>query len=95
MTDKTKEVLSLCVQNIINEKMPEFENALFVGVTSDMDKDTIYVKMLFNAISLSVDSSVQLICDLLDEAGIIPFNTDEKDLQKRILRLRTENTLES
>ena len=91
MTDKTKEVLSLCVHDIINQNKPQFEDVLFAGVTNGMDKDRIYVKMIMNSISLSVDIAVQLICEILDETGIIPFKTDEKELQKLILRIRTEN----
>lgn len=95
MTDKTKEVLSLCVQDVIKQNMSQFENVLLNGVTPDMDKDTIYVKMIMNSISLSANIAVQFICELLDETGIIPFKTDEKELQKWILRFSTENTPKS
>lgn len=95
MTDKTKEVLSLCVQNIIDERIPDFEDALFAGVTSDMDKDRVYTKMILNSISLSVDIAVQLICELLDTANVVPFTADDKHLQKFLLKLRTENASKS
>ena len=91
MTAKTKELLSLCVQDVVNQNKPQFENILLNGATPDMDKDRLYVKMIMNSISLSVDIAVQLICDLLDETGIIPFKNDEKEIQKRILQIRTEN----
>lgn len=95
MTDKSKELLSLCVQDIIDDSKPQFERVLLNGVTRDMDKDNIYVKMIMNSISLSVDIAVQIICELLDSTGVVPFKSDEKEIQELLLRIRTKNMSKS
>lgn len=91
MTNKAKEVVSEYIQSIVNDAKPQFENILLNGVTSDLTKDEIYVKMIFNSISLSVNLATQIVFDVLDNANVLPIISDEKQLQKLSLRLHTDN----
>ena len=91
MTDKAKQVISEYIQSIVNNAKPQFEDILFNGVTSDLNKDQIYVKMIFNSISLSVNLSTQIVLDVLDNADVLTVISDEKQLQKLSLRLHTDN----
>ena len=82
MTDKAKQLVSLYVQGIVQDSMPQFE---------EMSKDQVYVKMLLNAVTLSTDLATQIILDLLDSTDVLPITSDEKVLQKLALRLHTDN----
>lgn len=90
MSDKAKEFLNLYVQSIINDTSQQFEDALFEGVTKEMDKDRIYAKMILNSISLSVKLSTQIIIDMLDHYEIMKITSDEQLLQKLSLKIRTD-----
>lgn len=90
MSDKAKELLNLYVQSIINDTIPQFEDALFDGVTNEMDRDRIYVKMLINSVSMSVKLTTQIIVDMLDQTGILEITSDEQLLQKLSLKIRTD-----
>ena len=61
------------------------------NVTSDMNKDQIYVNMILNSITLSTDLATQIVLDLLESSGIIDITSDERLLQKLALRLHTDN----
>lgn len=91
MTDKAKELLSVTVQQIVRDNMPQFENILFEGVLPEMDKDRILTKMILNSITLSVDLSTQIICEFLDSADILNFPEDERLLQKLALKIHTDD----
>lgn len=90
MTEKAKQIINVYVQNVVNDSKSQFENILLNGVTPEMSKDEIYVKMFFNSITLSTDLAVQIIIDLLDSANVLSITSDEKALQKTLLRLRTD-----
>ena len=60
------------------------------NVTSDMNKDQIYVNMILNSITLSTDLATQIVLDLLESSGIIDITSDERLLQKLALRLHTD-----
>lgn len=90
MTDKAKKVISLYVQSIVNDNKDIFEDVLFNGVTSDMDKDRIYAKMILNSLSFSTELAVQIILTLLDDADILAVTSDERLLQKLALKLHTD-----
>lgn len=94
MTDKAKELLSLTVQQIVRDNMPQFENILFEGVLPEMDKDHILTKMILNSITLSVDLSTQIICEFLDSSDILNFPEDERLLQKLALKIHTDDLSE-
>ena len=47
MTDKAKELISLYVQSVVQDSNSQFEDILMNNVTSDMNKDQIYVNMIF------------------------------------------------
>lgn len=53
MTDKAKELISLHIQQIINDNSEQIQEALFHEVDSSMDKDRIFAKMILNSISVS------------------------------------------
>lgn len=91
MTDKAKQLVSLYVQGIVQDSMPQFEDILMNNLTSEMSKDQVYVKMLLNAVTLSNDLATQIILDLLDSTDVLPITSDEKVLQKLALRLHTDN----
>lgn len=91
MTDKAKQLVSLYVQGIVQDSMPQFEDILMNNLTSEMSKDQVYVKMLLNAVTLSTDLATQIILDLLDSTDVLPITSDEKVLQKLALRLHTDN----
>ena len=91
MTDKAKQLVSLYVQDVIQDSMPQFEDALMNNVTPEMSKDQVYVKMLLNAVTLSTDHATQIILDLLDSTDVLSITSDEKVLQKLALRLHTDN----
>lgn len=44
MTDKAKQLVSLYVQDVVQDSMPQFEDALMNNVTPEMSKDQVYVK---------------------------------------------------
>lgn len=94
MTDKAKELLSVTVQQIVRDNMPQFENILFEGVLPEMDKDRILTKMILNSITLSVDLSTQIICEFLDSSDILNFPEDERLLQKLALKIHTDDLSE-
>lgn len=91
MTDKAKELVSVYVQSIVRDSDSQFEDAIMNNVTPDMDFNQIYVKMVHNAVTLSVDLSTQIILDLLDYADVLPITSDEKFLQKLALRIHTDS----
>lgn len=91
MTDKAKELLSLYVQSVVQDSNSQFEDILMNNVTSDMNKDQIYVNMILNSITLSTDLATQIVLDLLESSGIIDITSDERLLQKLALRLHTDN----
>ena len=91
MTDKAKELISLYVQSVVQDSNSQFEDILMNNVTSDMNKDQIYVNMILNSITLSTDLATQIVLDLLDSSGIIDITSDERLLQKLALRLHTDN----
>ena len=91
MTDKAKQLVSLYVQDVVQDSMPQFEDALMNNVTPEMSKDQVYVKMILNAVTLSTDLATQIILDLLDSTDVLSITSDEKVLQKLALRLHTEN----
>lgn len=95
MSDKTQELISACVQEIINNSQSQYEDVLFNGVTGDMSFDQVFVKMVYNSIRISVDTSTQIICSLLDSCGVVPFKSDEKEIQKLLLQIRTANLSKS
>lgn len=86
-----KQLVSLYVQGIVQDSMPQFEDILMNNLTSEMSKDQVYVKMLLNAVTLSTDLATQIILDLLDSTDVLPITSDEKVLQKLALRLHTDN----
>lgn len=90
MSDKAKEFLNLYVQSMINDTSQQFEDALFEGITKEMDKDRVYAKMILNNISLSAKLSTQIIIDILDYYEILKITSDEQLLQKLSLKLRTD-----
>lgn len=90
MTDKAKELLSLYVQSVVQDSNSQFEDILMNNVTSDMNKDQIYVNMILNSITLSTDLATQIVLDLLESSGIIDITSDERLLQKLALRLHTD-----
>lgn len=47
MTDKASKFISSYVQSVVNDNKEHFEEILLNGVTSEMDKDRIFVKMIF------------------------------------------------
>lgn len=91
MTDKAKELISLYVQSAVQDSNSQFEDILMNNVTSDMNKDQIYVNMILNSITLSTDLATQIVLDLLESSGIIDITSDERLLQKLALRLHTDN----
>ena len=91
MTDKAKQLVSLYVQDVVQDSMPQFEDALMNNVTPEMSKDQVYVKMILNAVTLSTDLATQIILDLLDSTDVLSITSDEKVLQKLALRLHTDN----
>jgi hypothetical protein len=91
MTDKAKELISLYVQSVVQDSNSQFEDILMNNVTSDMNKDQIYVNMILNSITLSTDLATQIVLDLLESSGIIDITSDERLLQKLALRLHTDN----
>ena len=91
MTDKAKELISLYVQSVVQDSNSHFEDILMNNVTSDMNKDQIYVNMILNSITLSTDLATQIVLDLLESSGIIDITSDERLLQKLALRLHTDN----
>ena len=91
MTDKAKELISLYVQSVVQNSNSQFEDILMNNVTSDMNKDQIYVNMILNSITLSTDLATQIVLDLLESSGIIDITSDERLLQKLALRLHTDN----
>lgn len=92
MTDKAKELISLHIQQIINDNSEQIQEALFHGVDSSMDKDRIYAKMILNSISVSTTLTSQIILELLDSKDIIHVNSDERLLQKLALKIHTDNS---
>ena len=80
MTDKAKELVSLYVQSIVRDSDSQFEDAIMNNV-----------KMVHNAVTLSVDLSTQIILDLLDYADVLPITSEEKVLQKLALRIHTDS----
>lgn len=90
MTDKASKFISSYVQSVVDDNKGCFEEVLLNGVTSDMDKDRIFVKMINNSISLSANLAVQIILSLLDESNILTITSDEKLLQKLSLKLYTD-----
>mgnify|MGYP006935427500 FL=1 len=80
MTDKAKELVSLYIQSIVRDSDSQFEDAIMNNVTPDMNFNQIYVKMVHNAVTLSVDLSTQIILDLLDYADVLPITSEEKVL---------------
>jgi hypothetical protein len=90
MTDKAKELISLYVQSVVQDSNSQFEDILMNNVTSDMNKDQIYVNMILNSITLSTDLATQIVLDLLESSGIIDITSDERLLQKLALRLHTD-----
>lgn len=91
MTDKAKELISLYVQSVVQDSNSQFEDILMNNVTSDMNKDQIYVNMILNSITLSTDLATQIVLDLLESSGVIDITSDERLLQKLALRLHTDN----
>ena len=90
MTDKASKFISAYVQSVVDDNKGCFEEVLLNGVTSDMDKDRIFVKMINNSISSSANLAVQIILSLLDESNILTITSDEKLLQKLSLKLYTD-----
>lgn len=91
MTDKAKELISLCVQDIIKDNTEQINEALFNGVTHDMDKDRIFSKMILNSLSVSTILTTQIVCEILESKNLISINSDEKLLQKLSLQIHTDN----
>ena len=91
MTDKAKELISLYVQSVVQDSNSQFEDILMNNVTSDMNKDQIYVNMILNSITLSTDLATLIVLDLLESSGVIDITSDERLLQKLALRLHTDN----
>ena len=90
MTDKASKFISSYVQSVVNDNKEHFEEILLNGVTSEMDKDRIFVKMINNSISLSTNIAVQIILNLLDDSNVLPITSDEHLLQKLSLKLYTD-----
>ena len=65
------------MQSVVNDNKEHFEEILLNGVTPEMDKDRIFVKMINNSISLSANIAVQIILNLLDDSNVLPITSDE------------------
>lgn len=78
------------MQSVVNDNKEHFEEILLNGVTPEMDKDRIFVKMINNSISLSANIAVQIILNLLDDSNVLPITSDEHLLQKLSLKLYTD-----
>lgn len=90
MTDKASKFISAYVQSVVNDNKEHFEEILLNGVTPEMDKDRIFVKMINNSIYLSTNIAVQIILNLLDDSNVLPITSDEHLLQKLSLKLYTD-----
>lgn len=90
MTDKAKELINLRIQKLISDNQNQICDSLFNGLTDDMSHEKLYAKMILNSIMLSVDISIQIICEILESEDLIHLESDEKLLQKLSLKLKTE-----
>lgn len=82
------ELLAQTIKKIIAEQISENEetiqNILLSGTDDTMCSEKIFSLMILNSVSLSVNMSVQLITELLTNAGIIDV-ADEEHLRKILL----------
>ena len=89
MTEKQKEVISLYVQEIVKDNSALIEDYLLNGVTNDMDKDNIVVKMVLNSVTLSTTLATQIVLDILENSKVISPKSDEY-LKKVEFEIRTK-----
>lgn len=92
MTDKASKFVSAYVQSVIDSNKECFEDVLLNGVTSDMDIDQIYVKMILNSINLSTNLATQIVLQILDDSKVLSITSDERLLQKLSLKLYTDTS---
>lgn len=92
MTEKASQFINDYVQSVVNDNSEHFEDILLNGVTPDMDKDQIYVKMILNSINLSTNLATQIVLQILDDSNVLSITSDERLLQKLSLKLYTDTS---
>lgn len=77
MTDLLAKTIQTVVEKQFNMNADNIHNSLFSHTSRDMSSDEIYSIMIFNSIKESVNISVQLIIEMLVNAGAIEISDDE------------------
>lgn len=85
MNDLTQEIVTRAIVDYMNSNLPSIRENILAGTYDGMTKNEFYTQTLLNSIRVSTDLSVSIILNLLERAGIIQLQSDEKELRKLLL----------
>lgn len=80
LTDKQKEFIDFAVNDTLRKSLPEIEKNLWNGVNDDMSLQQQRNQVLINAITISVQVSVQMMMGVLDRIDLASLPDDEASL---------------
>lgn len=85
MNDLTQEIVTRAIVDYMNSNLPSIRENILAGTYDGMTKNEFYTQTLLNSIRVSTDLSVSIILNLLERAGTIQLQSDEKELRKLLL----------
>lgn len=80
LTEKQKEFIDYAVNDTLRKSLPEIEKNLWNGVNDDMSLQQQRNQVLINAITISVQVSVQMMMGVLDRIDLASLPDDEASL---------------
>jgi hypothetical protein len=87
LTDKQKEFIDFAVNDTLRKNLPEIEKNLWNGVNDGMSLQQQRNQVLINAITISVQVSVQMMMEVLDHLDLAHLPEDDASLLRSQIHL--------
>lgn len=85
MKDLAHEIIARAIVDYMNSNLPTIHENVLAGTHDDMTENEFYTQTLLNSIRVSTELSITIILNVLENAGLIHFLSDEKELRKLLL----------